>query len=229
MNIEIQTLLHKIKQFRLSTLEIVSLSGVLILASIVFFFYMARIEPLTSQISELDSQEIQLQAKLLKWSTEERKRSEQSENAEKILSSLDQFNDVLKPQDKGRYQIIDELDALGKIHKIFVGDTVYRENAGDGSSQNGIAGSSIKKEKLQDAFPSFGIDTTVIGDYRSLRKFLVDLESSKQFLVIKSLSFQGEERRGGGPPDDIRQPANPGSIPVSLKIEMNTFFRKTRL
>jgi hypothetical protein len=110
----------------------------------------------------------------------------------------------------------------------------------------------------QNVYQVLGTDTTAVGEYADLRRFISHLESSHQFVVIRSLAFQGmaERTRGSGPrgaapvqaipqqgppqagpaPQPGSQPGGParpqlalattGANPVSLKIEMETYFQK---
>ncbi|MFN9741836.1 MAG: GspMb/PilO family protein, partial [Acidobacteriota bacterium] len=89
------------------------------------------------------------------------------------------------------------------------------------------------KEKKETIYPGMAIDTTVIGDYPNLRRFIAALEQSRQFLIINSLAFQGEgdkvrretAKLGNAAPVEL---SSPDSVPVSLKIELDTYFRRPR-
>ena len=67
----------------------------------------------------------------------------------------------------------------------------------------------------------------MIGDYSNLRRFLSDLERSKQFLIINALTFQGGDDKvarqlaKGGKQIQVSQ----DSLPVSLGIELDTYFQ----
>src|SRR5262249_57603422 len=86
---------------------------------------------------------------------------------------------------------------------------------------------AARKDKRPKIYPILGIDTTVIGDYSNLRGFLSDLERSKQFLIINALAFQGGDEKiarqlaKGGKQIQL----SPSSIPVSLRIELDTYFQ----
>jgi hypothetical protein len=214
---------------RLTALEAVFLGlAVLFLITVVFFF-MTKVGPLNDQVSALKQRETQLLGQLKKLSDDEKRRNEQTNNAEKILSSLSQFESYLKPDERGMTQILNELDALGKTHRIEIGDATYRvEEAAPTVDANGnpLPQANTNNPTRGNIYPALGIETTVIGDYSNLRRFLLDLERSKQFLIIGSLSFQGEAVQGpnGGPP--ARNVSGSEVTPVSLKIEFDTYFRK---
>jgi hypothetical protein len=219
------------RKARLSVFEICALAVALLFAMTVTFFYLTQIQPLRNQVSALQNREQSLLDRLSKLSTEERKRAEQSANAEKILASLTQFEGNLKSDERGMTQILNEIDALCKTHKIISGGSNYNfTEAVPASDENGNNIIRINREKI-DFYSVLGIDTTVTGDYRNLRRFIFDLERSKQFLVIRSVQFQGEGekygRTNGGPGRPQPQiELSPDAIPVSLKIEMDTYFQK---
>ncbi|MCI0663013.1 MAG: type II secretion system protein M, partial [Acidobacteria bacterium] len=142
------------------------------------------------------------------------------------------FEKYLKPDERGMTQLINEIDSLGKTHQIIVGGSSYRviEPAATTDENGNPLPQALTKEKV-DIYPVLGIDTNVIGDYRNLRRFIADLEQSRQFLIINSLQFQGEADKvrrpatGSGKTQQV-QLSGPEAIPVSLKIELDTYFQK---
>jgi Tfp pilus assembly protein PilO len=221
------------RRARLTLFETGSLAAALIFAVIILFFYLTKIQPLRSQVAALRDKEIELGQQLNKLSIEERKRAEQSANAEKILDSLTKFESNLKPDGRGMTQIIDEINALCKTHKILNDGSSYNftePTAVTDENGNPVV-RPVTREKI-DFYSVLGIDTAVTGDYHNLRRFIFDLEQSKQFLVINSVQFQGEAdkfRRAQGNPGRPQQQmdlSSPEAIPVSLKIEMDTYFQR---
>ncbi len=214
---------------RLSAVEIVFLCAALLFAGFAAFFYFNQVQPLSSELAARQERIKGLKARLEKMDTDERKRRDQASNAEKILDSLRTFDAYLKPDERGMTEIINEIDRLGQTHKIIVGDSIYRvEEAEQLVDENGNPiPQPPNKDKKPKIYPNLGIDTTVIGDYPNLRRFLSELERSRQFLVINSLSFQGGDEK------IVRQLAkggkqlqlSPEAVPVSLKIEFDTFFQ----
>lgn len=216
---------------RLSVVEIVFLCAAIFFAGLVTAFYFYQVAPLDSELAARDQQIKDLKARIVKLNTEEKKRMDQAANAEKILESLRSFESNLKPDERGMTQIINEIDALGKTHKIVVGDASYRVEEAEEPQfdENGNPKPlAASKDKTPKIYPNLGIDTMVIGDYANLRRFLSDLERSKQFLIINALAFQGGDEKiirqlaKGGKQIQL---SGPESIPVSLKIELDTYFQ----
>lgn len=218
-----------LQRVRLSPAEMVFLIAALIYIGFIAFFFLSRVQPLKSELSSLQEKRRELQARKDKYTLDEQKRTEQASNAERIMESLGRFEGFLKPDERGMTQIINEIDSLGKTHKVIVGDASYRVAEADvllDEAGNPLP-ESVLKDKKPKIYPALGIDTTVIGDYTNLRRFLTDLERSRQFLIINSVAFQGEadkvRRAAGGAQVTL---GSPEAIPVSLKIELDTYFQK---
>lgn len=216
------------RRARLSPVELVALVGALVFAAIVAFFYFNNVQPLSSEIAALQAREAELTARLKQMSTDAEKRTEQAANADSILSSLRYFEAFLKPDERGMTQIINEIDQLGKKHKVIIGDASYRVDASEQATDE-TGQSRPSSDKRQHIYPALGIDTVVIGEYLNLRRFLADLERSRQFLIINAVNFQGESdqlrRQGAKPGSPKLQLSSPQAVPVSLKIEMDTYFQ----
>ncbi|MBO0726063.1 MAG: hypothetical protein J2P52_10725 [Blastocatellia bacterium] len=219
-----------IRRARLSRVEIVFMSAAIIFASAVALFYSYEVAPLSFAIATRQRDIKDLRAKIEDQNTTERKRLDQAANAAKILESLRDFDSRLTPDESGMTQIINEIDALGVTHKILASDSNYRSEEADEAKldENGNPRLQPKRDKRPKIYPNLGVETTVIGDYPNLRRFLSDLERSKQFLIVNSLSFQGGDDR------IVRQLAksgkqiqlsSPEAVPVTLKIGFETYFQ----
>ncbi len=218
------------RRARLSPVELVFLIAALAFAAFVAFFYFTKVQPLQSELAARKAREQELLGSLAKIGTDEKKRNEQASNAEKILVSLDRFQAMLKPDERGMTQIINEINALGKTHKVYAGDASYRVAEAEPTTDEN--GNPLPQQKIAEKniniYPTLGIDTTVVGDYPNLRRFLADLERSRQFLVINSLAFQGGDDKlaralaKGGKQIQL---STPEALPVSVRIELDTYFQ----
>src|SRR5262252_10421722 len=215
---------------RLSVVEIAFMGAAILFATAVALFYSYKVLPLGYMVSSRDKQIQALKAAIKEQDDKEKKSLAQAANAEKILESLSGFESRLTPDDSGMTQIINEINVLGATHKILVGDSIYRRESADEQQfdENGNPKPRPNKDKKPKLYPNLGVETTVLGDYSNLRRFLSDLERSKQFLIVNSLTFQGGDERivrklaKGG---KQLQLSGPEAIPVSLKIELDTYFK----
>ncbi len=220
-----------LRRSRLMPMEAAFLIAALVFAAVVVVFYFMKVQPLGDALAAERAREQELLTRLNKVNTDEKKRNEQATNAEKILDSLVRFEGMLKPDERGMTQIINEIDELGKTHKVLVGDASYRvietqplvDENGNPVPQKPTSG-----DKTPEIYPTLGIDTTVVGDYPNLRRFLAELERSRQFLIINSLSFQGGDdkvARQLAKTGKQIQLSTPDALPVSLKIGLDTYFQ----
>jgi hypothetical protein len=217
---------------RLSLVEAVFLLAALGFAGFVAYFYIGEVQPLNGRIEELKTQQQQM---LLKAGADKKRLADmekQRNNAERILSSLATFEAYLRSGQTGKAAIIDEFDALAKKHKILTGDFAFRPvEAQPLVDEKGQPLKDAIRNERVNVYPALGIDTSVIGDYPNLRRFLAELEKSRQFLIVNAVTFQGEGDKiklaaATGGKGRMPQLDDPNSIPVTLKIEMETYFRK---
>lgn len=219
---------NAIGRARLSLIEVIALVAALAFIGVVAFYYFTKVQPLQSQLDALVDRERAAKEKIAKLNTDEQKRQQQASNAEAILASLKTFEIYLKPDESGMTEIINEVDVLGKKHKVLTGDSTYRVAEADQPvDENGQPKQKVNEDK-QKIYPALGIDTNLIGEYPNLRRLLGDLERSRQFLIINSLSFQGESdkvRRDAQKSGKQKQEFSPEAALVSLKVEMDTYFK----
>ena len=196
-------------------------------------FYWIKVRPLEEQVESLRRREGEVRARIDKRSAEDKRREEQTTNSDRILESLRQFEGLLQREDQGIAAIIDEMDAAGRSCKVVVGDASYRVSSASAivdSNGNAIP-DAVSGEKIDNIYPGMAVDTTVIGDYPNLRRFISSLERSRHFVIINSLAFQGEAdkvrretaRIGSNTQMEM---ATPDSVPVSLKLELDAYFQR---
>ena len=224
---------NAIGRARLSLIEVIALVAALVFIGVVMVYFFTKVQPLQSQLDMLVERERIAKGKIEKFNTDEQKRQQQASNAEAILASLKTFEIYLKPDERGMTEIINEIDTLGKKHKVLTGDSTYRVAEADQPPDQTVDGTGQQKQKKdedkQTIYPALGIDTNLIGEYPSLRRFLSDMEHSRQFLIINTLSFQGEtdkvKREAQKSGKQKFEPSSPDAALVSLKVEMDTYFK----
>lgn len=260
--LDLSIIKDSLKALKLSLTEWMALVLVLAASGALAFFYLNSTQPLQSQLDDLKRRESQLRKQLK--DTDEKKRlfDEQRNNSEKIISSLSDFESHLKDRKQGIPAIIDEVNQLARENKVKAGDISFRTDAPEplpGVASPGTAPSpsaTPKKigEKLLNVYEGLGIDTTVEGDYRDIRRFISAFERSRNFVIINSITLQSiDEKRSkfkanagfAPPPGQLGQPrpgvqrpglgdpgegtddgGGAGKIIVSLKIEMETHFTR---
>ncbi|HEY6330012.1 MAG TPA: GspMb/PilO family protein [Blastocatellia bacterium] len=182
---------------------------------------------------------------------------EQIERAKASLGDFEDHD--LKPIIGGRIQVIDLINAIIKDDKLHLGSgldmhlgkiEVVSESSGatdqpaagrpgtsDSStaqergsdSGTGSKSSANKKSDPLDVFPRVQFRFTVAGPYDELRKFIKDLQSTKDFLVIDSIALasaeakSGRGSRAGGNGGGLTGAGVPGGI--ALTATVTAYFR----
>ncbi len=186
-----------------------ALSGLLLLT--VVFAYLFYLKPAQSRLDALGNERTRLQNQLRVSQEDMNVEADAQTSIAKITESLVDFeNNRLAGRNDGRMFLYSELNGLIRRNNL-------RNTEGPNYSSLEAVGtnasnSSVKpgNAKLQSIFPGIGVTLTVEGQYPNLRRFLRDMESSNQFIVINSVELQRAT----------------DSNAVSLRLEMATYFRR---
>lgn len=148
-----------------------------------------------------------------------------SDIARVALESLEQFKTGhLKPRRSGEIDLLNELNALAKKTGVQLTsgiDTTSRMpgQAEEEATTESKATKIRKPDEMLKAFPELEARFSVAGEYSNLRSFISALESSKQLIVLKTVSITSQEGKTTG----RRGQASPGGLVLS--IEMTAYFR----
>ena len=232
---------------RLSLVETVFLAAAVMFATFVLAFYLTKIAPQQLELRSLQKRQTDAQASLVQETKRQDALKAQRENAQKILDSLNEFETRLKDKNEGKSQVMDEFPQLAKANRVSGGGVTFRTIVPDEATDNNgnPAQPVAHNDKQVNVYPALGLDTTVEGDYHDLRRFISDLERSKQFIIINSITLQSVDEKARrllkgaplgpapGQPGQAPRPAAarpvpeaPTNVTVSLKIETDTYFQK---
>ena len=90
----------------------------------------------------------------------------------------------------------------------------------------GASGSKSANTKWQSIYPGLAISVTVEGQYQNLRRFVRDIEASRQFVIINSVELE-RATETNNPPSIEGEPAGAsGGALVSLRLEMAIYFQR---
>ncbi len=79
--------------------------------------------------------------------------------------------------------------------------------------------------KWQSFYPGVSVMVTVEGSYENIRRFIRDVERSRQFLVINEVELQRADQNSGPVSAEGATPGSRGSL-VSLQLNMATYFQR---
>ena len=215
--------------------EVAALAGSLLILTLVLLSYLYFFVPARSRVTSLTAERNQLQTNLQTLQGVIGKEDTTQQSVQQITTSLDKFEtDFLPREAQGRMDLYEELNQL--IVKNGVRNTsgpTYTTLDPEGTKS---AGGRTMVTKWQSYYPGIAVVVTVEGQYENVRRFIRDVEKSRQFVVINEVELQ-RARDTNAPVSaesdatDDSQPAAPasggsrGSL-VSLQLSMATYFQR---
>jgi len=207
--------------------EVVALAGSCLVLALVLFSYLYFVAPARSRINSLkvDRQQLETNIKTLDGVVNKEQNTQQT--VDRVAASLNRFEtENLMRQDEGRMQLYEELNHL--IVKNGVKNTsgpTYTTL--DPAGVKSASGKSVIT-KWQSFYPGISVMVTVEGQYDNIRRFIRDVERSRQFVVINEVELQRAEQSSA--PVSAEDPSSGssgsrGSL-VSLQLNMATYFQR---
>jgi Tfp pilus assembly protein PilO len=213
--------------------EVVALAGSFFVLALVLLSYLYFLVPARLRVATANTDLNQLQANLQTLNSVVSKDTDTKQNVDRITASLNKFEteNLLRP-DQGRMDLYQELNEL--IVKNGLKNTsgpTYTPL--DPAGTKSIAGKSVTT-KWQSFYPGIAVMVTVEGQYQDVRRFIRDVERSKQFVVINEVEIQRAtqnnapatvEEGGGSDASAGTGSGSRGSL-VSLQLNMATYFQR---
>jgi len=193
--------------------------------------YIYFLVPARSRLTSANAELSQVQANLKTMSGVVDKEENTKQRVDKIAASLNTFETkhLLRP-DQGRMDLYEELNQL--IIKNNLKNTsgpAYTPLDPTGSKS---ASGKSTTTKWQSFYPGIAVMVTVEGQYQDLRRFIRDVERSKQFVVINEVELQRATQTNT--PASVDENGNAVAAPgsgtrgslVSLQLNMATYFQR---
>ena len=121
-------------------------------------------------------------------------------------------------------QLYDELNQLIVKNKV-------RNTAGptytalDPTDVKAASGKSVVT-KWQSFYPGINVMVTVEGEYEDIRRFIRDVERSRQFVVINQVELQ-RAQQDNAPVSADESGSGTRISPVTLQLNMATYFQRS--
>lgn len=211
--------------------EVVALIGSCFVLALVLLSNLYFLVPARSRVASLKADRQQTLTNLETLDKLYNTQQNKQQNVERITTSLSEFETrhLLRP-DKGRLDLYEELNQL--IVKNGVRNTsgpTYTPL--DPAGMKSTSGKTVST-KWQSFYPGIAVMVTVEGEYQNVRRFIRDVERSKQFVVINEVELQRasqnnapasvEEGGGAATPTGT---GTRGSL-VTLQLNMATYFQR---
>lgn len=191
----------------------------LVLLSYLYFFV-----PTRSRVSSLDAEKARLQANLQKLEGVVSKERNTKDQVDQIATTLTDFESsyLLRP-DQGQLELYKELNEL--IIKDGLRNTSGPTYSPLDPAGTKAVGGTSTNTKWQSFYPGIAVLVTVEGQYADIRRFIRDVEHSKQFVVINEVELQRANDNSAPASADEAPAGTRGSL-ISLQLNMTTYFQR---
>src|ERR1043166_6242475 len=204
--------------------EVAALAGSCFVLLLVLLSYLYFLVPARSRVSSLNEDKARLQANIQTLHGVVSKGEDTKGQVDQIATSLNDFESsyLLRP-DAGRIQLYDELNQM-------IVKNGLRNTSGptytplDPTGTKAVGGKSTTT-KWQSFYPGVAVMVTVEGQYNDIRRFIRDLERTRQFVIIDQVELQRANENNAPASADENASNSRGSL-ISLQINMTTYFQR---
>ena len=214
--------------------EMIALGVSLFLLAVVIFTYLYLFVPASSRHVRAMEQREQLQKRLRDAQVGFNTNASTGATIEQIDKSLRDFEETrLSPGDEGRMAIYKELNDLIRSNNLrATGGIKYSALDPLGDQTGASTPTRTGTAKWQSIYPGLGVSLTVEGPYANVRRFVRDIEASRQFVIINAVELEGADNAAAQPVAPVEgapSAANttPQSSIVSLRLDMAAYFRRS--
>jgi Tfp pilus assembly protein PilO len=206
--------------------EVAALAGSCFVLLLVLLSYLYFFVPTRSRVASLNEDKTRLQSNLKTLQGVVSNDRNTGDQVDRIAASLTNFESSHLPDSgAGRLEFYDELNQL--IVKNGLRNTsgpTYTPLEPAGAKR---VGSATTTTKWQSFYPGISVLVTVEGPYHDVRRFIRDLERSKQFTIINQVELQrANENDVQVSPEGGEAPAGARGSLNSLQLNLATYFRR---
>jgi hypothetical protein len=206
---------------------IVMAAGILSIVAVIVF-YVLGVVPSSREVARNRSEADRLDAEVQSARSKYGEITNTSEQVDKIVSSVDDFETrILPAQSNGLAALYQRLNGLIRGYGL-VNTTGpdYQPMAAADMTKPGQESTEDEKgrAKFRSLYPGVYVSTTVEGSYQNLRRFIREIESGREFVIISTIELapsdsdtQSSEENTASPADAERPAVMPG-IKTSGKL-----------
>ncbi|MGQ0760901.1 MAG: GspMb/PilO family protein [Acidobacteriota bacterium] len=212
--------------------ELIGLVGAILIAILTIFAYFYFYLPAQSRLTALQLERDRLQAFLRTSQGNFKQNTTVRQQIDKITGSMSDFERLwLANPSSGRMSLYVTLNNLIKSNGLrnTAGPT-YTPLEPIGSKGQVQPTTSAEKQtnaKWQTIYPGIAVSVTVEGPYQRVRRFVREIESSRQFLIINEIELESVTQSGVATEPSTAGGATGGRATlVSLRLEMATYFHR---
>ncbi len=206
--------------------EIIALAGSFFILLLVVIGYLYFQMPARSRLATLQLERARLQSQLRNSQNAVIDGQTTESAAQQITQSLDVFeNSKLLTATRGRMSLYDALNDLIRKNGL-------RNTSGptytplDAAGTKNATGGAKTNTKWQSIYPGVAVSVTVEGPYQNLRRFVRDLETTKQFVIINSVELERSTDTNNRSAEEGETTGGSRNSAVSLRLDMATYFQR---
>lgn len=223
----------------------VALGGLAVIATIVVF--VALVLPARKGLADAKAEQAALEQQVNSARDRYGKITSTEEQVAKLVRSASDFENAYLPFDSiGKTALYQRLNTLIANYNLVNTSgpeyTPLEVMQANGAKDGGDGG----REKFRSIFPGVYVTMTLDGTYADIRRFISDIETSEQFVIISAVGLEPSEgvrkeaaspqteapegkstTQFSGPPAPSSQRGVKRGDTVSLKIELAAYFRRS--
>jgi Tfp pilus assembly protein PilO len=211
--------------------ELVTVAFAMVALFIVALIYIFMVAPAKRELAENRTRRDQLERDLISAQDKYGKITNTEEHVAKLMTSVDDFESRnLKDSANGRTSLYQQINSL------IVGYGLVNTSGPDYSPlETAEQGDGVESEeergrsKYRSLFPGVYVSMTVEGSYQSIRRFIRDIETGNDFVVVSAVELQPSDTEQR--PDRAQNPeavaaapgnpAKPSGIPSGFQTGPN--------
>jgi hypothetical protein len=229
------------RRIGLSLIELIGVSLAVLSVILLVIYYFTALGKIRDRLSTVQQMSDQQQKTLIKNYSEPTNKAEpESGPVRDPKESLEVFQSKwLKPMAPARIAVLDEINQLARKTNVRLTSGIelksgegedQQKNSSDGTVERARSEKSSSRKKKAadplDIFPKAQLGFSVLGQYAELRRFVNELEQSKQFIIIDRLSLNGaDDKQSGGVRAGKGGPVGVAGVSgVSLAVSVTIYF-----
>jgi Tfp pilus assembly protein PilO len=207
--------------------EVAALGVSCLVLLLVLLSYLYFLVPARSRVRSLSEDKTRLQANLQTLGGVVSKGEDTKAQVDNISTSLNDFEAKYLPRpDRGRLDLYNEFNQL--IIKNNLRNTSGPTYAPLEPTGTKPAGGKTTTTKWQSFYPGIAVLVTVEGQYQDIRRFVRDLERSKEFVIINEVELQRANENSAPASAEESAPGGSGRTSlISLQLNMTTYFQRS--
>jgi Tfp pilus assembly protein PilO len=232
IRIRVEQLRQSRQQSLLGVPELAGLAASLLMVLAVVFAYLFFLRPAYARLDAAQFKREDTYRSLRKMQENVKLNADKQVTVNEVTQSVTDFESKhLSSRGEGRIALLQTLNKLIRSNGL-------RNTAGPnysaldplaaGNTQSNVTRTG--NARWQSLYPGLGINVTVEGAYPNLRRFVREIETGGQFIVINAVELEKATETGApvavqGVPGTGAKPAGRGSL-VSLRLDMVAYFRR---